>query len=198
MSSRTFVILVSFLSLLLVGSVGAGIYVWMDRTGANSESLIGGPYELVDQDGKTVTQDSYPGQWKLVYFGYTFCPDVCPTSLSVMTEALDGMGADADKIKPIFVSVDPERDTVEQLKAYSEHFHSSFAMLTGTKEQVRKAANGYRIYYAKAEDDSSSEYLVDHSSITYLMRPTGEFAVHFSHGVSAEVMRVGLLRALAE
>ena len=187
MSTRAFVVLVTLLSAVLAATVVGGYLVWT-RSQEGTAALIGGPFTLVDRTGKTVTEASLKGKWSLIYFGYTFCPDVCPTSLSVMTQALDQLGPLADRVTPVFVTVDPERDTVQQLAAYHEHFHPSFVMLTGSTAQVKDAARAYRVYYRKAESEASTEYLMDHSSITYLMDPAGRYVTHFGHDATPDGM----------
>ena len=187
MSTRAFVVLVTLLSAVLAATVVGGYLVWT-RSQEGTAALIGGPFTLVDQTGKTVTEASLKGKWSLIYFGYTFCPDVCPTSLSVMTQALDQLGPLADRVTPVFVTVDTERDTVKQLAAYHEHFHPSFVMLTGSTAQVKDAARAYRVYYRKAESEASTEYLMDHSSITYLMDPNGNYVTYFGHDATPEGM----------
>jgi protein SCO1/2 len=124
----------------------------------------------------------------LIYFGYTFCPDVCPTELQAMSQAIDGLGDEAGKVTPVFITVDPERDTVEQLAGYAEHFHPRLIALTGTTEQVAAAAKAYRVYYRKVEDESTTDYMMDHSSIIYLMGPNGRFLTHFSYGTGPDKM----------
>ncbi len=196
MSTRTFVIVVTLLSALLAGTVVGGYLIW-SRTDQGGAAMIGGPFTLVDQTGRTVTQDTLKGKWSLIYFGYTYCPDVCPTSLSAMTLALEALPPEVvAKITPVFISVDPERDTVKQLALYHESFHPSFLMLTGTPEQVREAAKAYRVYYRKAENDSATEYLMDHSSITYLMDPKGNYVTHFGHDVTADGMAETLKKTI--
>ena len=196
MSTRVFVIVVTLLSAVLAATVVGGYLLW-NRGDQGAVVMIGGPFTLVDQQGRTVTQDTLKGKWSLIYFGYTYCPDVCPTSLSVMTQALDALDpAVAAKVAPVFVSVDPERDTVEQLALYHQSFHPSFLMLTGTTEQVRAAAKAYRVYFRKAESDSATEYLMDHSSITYLMNPDGEYVTHFAHDATPEGMADTLRKAV--
>ncbi len=158
---------------------------------------IGGPFTLVNQDGKTVTEVDFLGSHMLVYFGYTYCPDVCPTSLSAMAGALDILGPKADKITPVFITVDPERDDPAALKSYIEHFHPRLVGLTGSVEQVKAAAKAYKAYYAKSGDGyNDGEYAMDHSSITYLMGPDGLFVTHFGHGVEGEVMAKKLAELL--
>ena len=158
---------------------------------------IGGPFTLVDQDGKTVSEADFKGSHMLVYFGYTYCPDVCPTSLSAMAGALDILGDKADKITPVFITIDPERDDPEALKSYIEHFHPRLVGLTGTPGQIKAAAKGYKAYYAKVGDGyEQGDYSMDHSSITYLMGPDGNFVTHFGHGVESEPMAKKLAELL--
>lgn len=191
MSTRVFVLVVSLLSALLAGTVVAGYLLW-SRGDQGTAALIGGPFTLVDHTGRTVTEQDLKGKWSLIYFGYTYCPDVCPTSLSVMSQALDALGPQAARVTPVFVTVDPERDTVEQMALYQQSFHPSFMMLTGTPEQVRKAAQAYRVYFRRAESGSATEYLMDHSSITYLMDPDGHYVTHFSHDATPESMAAAI------
>ena len=192
MSKRTFLIIVSLLVLSFLATLGTGLYVWRS-TAENRADLIGGAYTLVDQTGTTRTESSWPSQYKLIYFGYTYCPDFCPTTLTIMTEALSRLDPNiAARIKPLMISIDPERDTVEALDQYHDHFDPRFAMLTGSPEQVKQAAQAYRVYYAKAETDTTSDYLMDHSSFTYLMAPDGSFVTHFVYNTTAEQMATQL------
>ena len=150
---------------------------------------IGGSFQLVNQDGKIVTEADFIGKYMLVYFGYTYCPDVCPTSLTVIEEALDMLGDEASQITPIFITVYPERDNPEAMKLYVEHFHPRQVGLTGSVEQVKAVAKAYKAYFSKSGDGyDDDDYLIDHSSITYLMAPNGKFITHFSHGVEAQSM----------
>ena len=137
------------------------------------------------------------GQYLLIYFGYTYCPDVCPTSLSVMADAIDLLGDKGSKITPVFITVDPERDDPAALKMYIEHFHPRLVGLTGTPEQIKVASTAYKAYFAKVGDGyDDGDYSMDHSSITYLMGPDGEFITHFGHGVEAEPMAKKLAEKL--
>jgi protein SCO1/2 len=151
---------------------------------------VGGPFTLVNQDGKPVTNADFRGKYMLIYFGYTFCPDVCPTALTEVGQALDKLGKDADKLVPIFITVDPERDRPVHLKEYVAFFHPRMQGLSGSVEQVASAAKAYRVYYAKAREKGSGDddYLMDHTSITYLMGPDGKFLAHFGHGTSADAI----------
>ncbi len=158
-------------------------------TRVTGKALIGGSFSLVDHKGKKVTEKDFKGRFMLVFFGYTYCPDVCPTELQVMTAALELLGTKADNVTPVFITIDPKRDTVEQMASYISNFHKRFVGLTGSQKAIHAAARAYRIYYAKAKDDgSSTEYLMDHSSIVYLMNPKGEFVAHFAYGTSPEKM----------
>ncbi len=149
---------------------------------------IGGPFTLINQDGLEVTDQAFLGQYLMVFFGYTFCPDVCPTTMTTLSDTMDILGEAGKKVTPIFISVDPDRDTPAHLKEYVGYFHPSIMALTGTTEQIKSVAKAYRVYYAKtkATEDDPEDYLVDHSSITYLMGPDGLFLEHFSHGTEAE------------
>jgi len=151
---------------------------------------VGGPFTLVDQDGRTVTDANFRGKYMLIYFGYTYCPDVCPTSLTEVGQAIDKLGKDADKVVPILITIDPERDRPEHLKEYVRFFHPRMVGLSGSVAQVAAAAKAYRVYFAKARAKGAAEdeYLMDHTSITYLMGPEGKFLAHFSHGTSADAM----------
>ncbi len=166
-------------------------------TGAGT-ALIGGPFTLTDQDGRKVTEKDFLGKYTLVFFGYTYCPDLCPTELQVMSAALDSLGAKADAIQPIFISFDPERDTPEVLKQYVSNFHPRLVGLTGTPEEIAIAAKAYRVYYAKVPNSSAPDtYLMDHSTITYLMDPQGKFLKHFSYSTDSAALAKALEQALA-
>ncbi len=164
------------------------------KTRSTGKALIGGAFTLVNHKGQTVTDKSYAKQYKLVYFGFTFCPDVCPAGLQTMTVALDKIGKPAaSKIQPLFFTVDPERDTPAVMADYVASFYPTLVGLTGTLEQVKKAARAYRIYFAKVKNkDAPGDYTVDHSSFFYLMSPDGAFLRHFSHSVSPDVLAKAL------
>jgi protein SCO1/2 len=130
--------------------VGKQYYGWFGAPSPAARPAVGGPFALVDSEGRAVTDADFRGRFMLVYFGFTYCPDVCPTSLTYIAQALDRLGPDADKVVPVFITVDPERDTPEQLKEYVRHFHPKLVGLTGTPEQIAAAAKAYRVYFAKA------------------------------------------------
>jgi len=142
-----------------------------------------------------VTERSFAGRYMLIYFGYTYCPDVCPMSLATMIQALDLLPpAQAQRVVPIFITVDPERDTVEQLAAYAPLFHPRLVALTGSAEAIAAAAHAYRVLYSKAGD--GPDYLVDHSSFLYLMGPDGAYERHFHASASPKRIAEGLEEAL--
>jgi protein SCO1/2 len=190
----------------LVGAAGIGWVisdVMMPGGGAVMRQVqtmavpaIGGPFTLVDDTGKTRSDAEFRGHYMLVYFGYTHCPDACPTALQDMADALAKLEpATASKIVPIFISIDPERDTVQYLKGYAEQFDPRFVALTGAPDQVAAAAKAYRVYYRKAND--KPDYIMDHTSIIYLMDRDGKFVTHFTHETSPDQMADALRKHLA-
>jgi cytochrome oxidase Cu insertion factor (SCO1/SenC/PrrC family) len=162
------------------GPVGPGAAL-----GAAGGTRLGGPFHLVDQDGRAVTEASWPGRWKLIYFGYTTCPDVCPTELQTVVAALDSLGPLAARVVPIFITIDPERDTPAQLGEYVALFSDRLVGLTGKPEQIAAVAAAYKVYYAKVTPRDSTTYLMDHSSFLYLMAPDGALGALFGPGVGA-------------
>ena len=159
-------------------------------SGGQPEVKIGGPFTLTDHTGKQVTEADFQGTNTLIFFGYTYCPDICPTSLTEISAAMDALGPLAEKVTPVLVTVDPERDTVDVLKDYVAHFHPRVVGLTGTVEQIKQTAKAYRVYYAKvpSESGNADDYLMDHSSVIYLMGPGGKFLSHFSHQTDGATM----------
>lgn len=160
------------------------------KNAASKGAPIGGPFQLTDHTGTVKSEKDFAGKFMLIYFGYTYCPDVCPTSLTTITDALNSLGSKADKISPLFITVDPKRDTIDQLKMYITHFHPRLMGLTGTESQIAKAAKTFRIYFAKQKESAigANDYLVDHSSITLFMDQQGQYLTHFGHAVTAEAM----------
>ena len=158
----------------------------LEEKGVSGAALVGGPFTLIDQHGKRVGDGDFRGRFMLVYFGYSFCPDICPTDLAAMSAAIDRLGPLGDEVQPIFITIDPERDTAERLADYAPLFHPRLVALTGTAEEVERAAAAYRVYYEKAGD--GPDYLMNHSGIVYLMGPDGRFLTHFPQGTGAEEM----------
>jgi protein SCO1 len=159
-------------------------------------SAIGGPFRLVDQNGKTVTDADLKGKWSLIYFGYTHCPDACPTALNEIAIALDDLGPKRDAVRPVFITVDPERDTPEVLKSYVTSFDAPILALTGTPEEIARAAKDYRVYYAK-HPEPGGDYSMDHSSVIYVMDPEGRFTATFTPESSPEDIAARLKKLLA-
>jgi protein SCO1/2 len=160
-------------------------------------ALIRSEFSLVDHTGKPVTNRDYEGKWQLVFFGYTYCPDICPTTLNDVALVLEDLGDEADQLQPLFITVDPERDTPEVMAEYVGSFDPRIVGLTGSPEQIKQAAQAFRAYYAKVEQDSAQGgYTMDHSAFIYLMSPEGAYATHFSPseepGAIAEAIRAYL------
>jgi protein SCO1 len=161
--------------LLAVLLLAAGGYLFL--SGSQPAALtVGGPFSLIDGDGKPVTDQTWRGKYMLVYFGYTYCPDVCPTTLTSVAAALDKLGPKADQIQPLFITVDPKRDTQAVVKQYAAAFSPRLIGLTGSAEQIATAAKEYRVYYAEHRTGPGpDDYSMDHSSVLYLMGPDGRF-----------------------
>ena len=149
---------------------------------------IGGRFTLISQDGRPVTDADFRGKNILVFFGFTNCPDVCPLTLNNISRAMVLLGADANKIQPLFISVDPLRDTPNVLRQYLKHFDHRIIGLTGTPKQVAAVQRAYRIFAQRrnAVGEDSDDYLMDHTSISYMMGPSGEFKTFFSNGSTPE------------
>ena len=146
---------------------------------------IGGPFTLVDQTGRTVTEAEVLSEPALVYFGYTYCPDICPFDVARNADAVDLLAEEGFDVRPVFITVDPARDTVESLRDYAGYMHPDLVALTGTEAQVDAAADAYRVYYSRGEGEGDS-YLVDHSTNTYLMLPDTGFADAMGRDLTAE------------
>jgi protein SCO1/2 len=175
-------------------AIGVSSYVLrLDQETGNAS--VGGPFTLVDQDGAVVTEQDFAGRLMLVYFGYTFCPDVCPTTLQTLSVAMEQLGDDAKDVAFVFVTLDPKRDTVAQMKRYVDLFEPGPVGLTGSDEQVAAAAKAYRVYY-NANDEQGDDYLVDHSSFIYLMDREGRYLSHFGPTATPEEMAGKIEEAL--
>jgi protein SCO1/2 len=149
---------------------------------------VGGAFELIDQSGHQRTDRDFRGKLLLVYFGYTTCPDVCPTDLMQIGLTIDRLGAAGNGVQPIFISVDPQRDTVKVLADYVPTFHPRLIGLTGTPAQIRAVADAYKAYYARYQPEGGGLYLIDHTGFIYLMGRSGEFLGFFPPGTSADRM----------
>lgn len=174
---------------------GLGATYYVTQTGSDSSSCssstvagdIGGPFELVNQNGETVTDVDVITEPSLVYFGYTFCPDICPFDVARNADAIDILAERGVSATPVFITIDPERDTVDVVSDYAYNMHERMIALTGTPEQVSAASKAYKTYY-KAQHDGSQEYLVDHSTFTYLVLPEKGFVQFFRRDTTAEQM----------
>ncbi|MBR9972595.1 SCO family protein [Magnetospirillum sulfuroxidans] len=180
--------------LVVIGiAIGSRLLVWT----SDGHATIGGPFSMTDENGQPVTEKTYAGRWMLIYFGYTYCPDVCPTALGVVAGALDGLSpSERAKLVPIFITVDPERDTPELMKNYTAAFAPDMVGLVGTAEQTNAAKKAFKVYAEKAKGGDAESYTVDHSSILYLMGPDGKFVQHFPHGVTSGELLAGLQKHL--
>jgi protein SCO1 len=190
----------------LIGALGGAAALVLTQTAPASRNVIttgkadiGGPFNLIDQHGKPVTDRDFRGRYMLVLFGFTHCPDICPAELQVMSTALDALGPKADKVVPVFVTLDPERDTPEVVGSYVKNFGPNFVGLTGSPEAIAAAAKAYRVAFSKFEykgQDSNSGYSIDHSAFVYLIGPDGELKELFNYGTPAEELTKTLHRYL--
>ncbi|GGF66459.1 electron transporter SenC [Terasakiella brassicae] len=194
MGSRTRILLYFMVAaIFLIVGITMRLPQLMDDSGSQSsgEVAIGGAFELVDPKGNLVTDKDLLGSYTLINFGYTFCPDVCPTGLQTAAMALDMIPQEKmNKVVSLFITIDPERDTPKVMGEYTKHFHESLIGLSGSTEQVAKAAKAYRVYYKKVAEDgkAADDYLMDHSAFQYLVGPDGKYLTHFPHGISPEDM----------
>lgn len=164
--------------------------------GIIGQPTVGGPFELINGDGQIVTEKTYAGKAMAVYFGFTFCPDVCPTELAIIADAIDLLPADVQaKVAPLFITVDPERDTQNLVKDYTANFHENMIGLTGTPEQIAAAAKAYRVYYAKREGTDGGPYTMDHTSYIYIMDKQGRYFRHFRMNSAPEAIAEALQAA---
>jgi cytochrome oxidase Cu insertion factor (SCO1/SenC/PrrC family) len=160
---------------------------------------VGGPFELTDHTGRIRTDRDFRGQLMLVYFGFSWCPDICPADLQAIGLALDKLGSDAARVQPLFVTVDPERDTSEHLAEYVKLFHPRLIGLTGNLDAIRKAAEAYKVYFAKVPvGKEAGDYTVDHTAFIYLMDRDGNYLGFFPPGTTADRMVEIIRPRLAE
>ena len=199
--SPRFVLVAAVAAALVI--LGAGLFLALALRdnprgvgGTALASAIGGPFRLIDQNGQTVTDADLKGKWSLVYFGYTHCPDACPTALNDISIALDDLGPKRDAVRAVFITVDPERDTAEALKSYVTSFDAPILALTGSPEAIAQAAKGYRVYYAK-HPEAGGDYSMDHSSVIYVMDPQGRFTASFTHESAPEQIAERLKKLLS-
>lgn len=174
---------------------GTGLFLWLS---GHSRAAIGGPFTLENGAGQTVTASSFRGKYMLVYFGYTYCPDVCPTTLNEVAGALDKLGPKADRLAPIFITVDPQRDTPAVIKQYTGAFSPRLIGLTGSPAQIDKAEREYHVYAAKhVTGPGPNDYSMDHSSFLYLMAPDGTFLAPIDADQSASQLAAQLSKFIS-
>ena len=190
--SRILAVLAAFLA----GALALFVTVWLTLPKeATQPSNVGGPFQLTDQNGRAVTDRDFKGEPFLVFFGFTNCPDICPTTLFEMSEVFKRLGPDADKTAALFISVDPERDTPDKLKDYVSSFHPRIFGLTGTSEEIATVEKEYRVY-AKKVPLKDGDYTMDHTAVVYLMDKDGRFVAPFNLKKSADEAAADLRRRL--
>ncbi len=191
-SVRLLIVLAAFVTGAFALTAGVMLFLPRDVT---KPSSVGGPFQLVNQDGKTVTDDDFRGKPLLVFFGFTHCPDICPTTLFEVSEVFNRLGKDAGKVNAIFVTVDPERDTPEKLKLYLSSFHPQISALSGSEAQIEAIKKAYYVYAKKVPLEGGS-YTMDHTSIVYLMDKQGNFIAPFNLKRDADAAAADLKRRL--
>jgi protein SCO1/2 len=191
-------LMVSFAGGILLGA--AGWLLWPESRDAERSAAelmdvvmwgkepIGGSFALVDHDGKPRTEADFRGKLLLVYFGFSYCSDVCPTDLQSIAAAVDKLGPSGEAVQPLFITIDPEKDTPEQLKSYVALFHPRLVGLTGDRKQLRKVASAYKVYVAKSEPAKRADRNFDHSSVTYILDGGGNYLGFFPPGTAADRM----------
>ncbi len=188
--------ILAVLAAFVAGALALFATVWLTLPKeATQPSGVGGPFHLIDQSGRAVTDQDFKGKPFLVFFGFTYCPDICPTTLFDMSEVLKRLGPDADKTAALFITVDPERDTPEKLKDYVSSFHPRIFGLTGTPEEIAKVEKEYRVY-AKKVPLKDGDYTMDHTAVVYLMDKDGRFVAPFNLKKSADEAAADLRRRL--
>jgi protein SCO1 len=185
----------------LIGAVAGAAMLALTENGSgravmtSGKADIGGPFKLTDQHGKTVTDGDFRGRVMLVFFGFTHCPDICPAELQVMSATLDALGPKGADVVPIFITLDPERDTPEVMGDYVKNFGSRFVGLTGSPEAIAAVAKAYHVAYSKYQPGgTASDYSIDHSAFVYVMGKDGEYLTHFAYGTPVAKMAETLRR----
>jgi protein SCO1/2 len=191
-SVRVLIVLAAFVAGAFALTAGVMLLAPSEKTRPSS---VGGPFELVNQDGKTVTEKDYLGKPLLVFFGFTHCPDICPTTLFEVSEVFNRLGPDAEKVSAIFVTVDPERDTPEKLKLYLSSFHPRISALSGSEAQIEAIKKVYYVYAKRVPLDGGG-YTMDHTSVVYLMDRQGKFVAPFNLKRDADAAAAELRRRL--
>jgi cytochrome oxidase Cu insertion factor (SCO1/SenC/PrrC family) len=191
-------------AVVIAASAGAYLYVRPDapKEGRRADAArlmgelmsgkgpVGGPFTLSDSNGERRGLADFRGKLVLLYFGFAYCPDICPTDLMAIGNLIRSLGEDADKLQPVFITLDPERDTREVLRAYVASFHPRFVALTGTEEEIRRVATSYKVYFEKVRVPGVASYVIDHAAYVFLLDREGRFVTLFPPGTSAERMAI--------
>ncbi len=181
---RHLVVAISALLFLL----GSGLVDTTASAGSRNKPKVGGPFTLTDHNGNTVTNEDFLGSYVLMYFGYTYCADICPTDLQIMVLTMEELGDTGNQVQPVFITVDPGRDTVAQLKDYVALFHPRLIGLTGTQEQIEDIGAKYYIHFSYVGDVKAGDYEVDHTSYVYLLGPDGKYLTFFHHATDPQII----------
>lgn len=191
-------LLVASLSALLVLPAFAAEEDWEQERAAPSSGITG-RYLLMDSNGRAVSNEDFPGRFQLISFGYTFCPDICPTTLAEMALVMSHLGSDAERLQPVFITVDPERDTAKVLRTYVTFFHPRMIGLRGSPALIRRAADNFRVRYEKVREPGAppEEYAVDHSAGMFLLGPDGSYIRKFAYGVPPAEIGDGIREIIA-
>jgi cytochrome oxidase Cu insertion factor (SCO1/SenC/PrrC family) len=201
----------ALIAVVLAGAAGAYLYLRPAAPGGDGradaarlmgelmsgKAPVGAPFSLSDQNGARTSLSDFRGKLVLLYFGFAYCPDVCPTDLMAMGNLIRSLGPDGDELQPVFITLDPARDTREVLRPYVASFHPRFVALSGTEEEIRRVATSYKVFFEKVQARGASTYVIDHTAYIFLLDREGRFVTLFPPGTPAERMAVVVREQLA-